>query len=217
MKKVFIVVLWLCSSIIVAAKENESVKLLRGNARFVTEDVTAFVNLDFSNAVQVHYDTDNTTVEEVEGKYVERDTAEWNEDLRKIHEFGVNRLNKIAKKGKYPVKFVSSPDEAQYELHLRIDTLDAGNVAAAFAISLKGGAILVGELTVRDIASGEEVCVISYDHLKHPGGQGIEWIRIANITYRNAIAQFLLGYDPVSDGVKKGERAANYPLLYPKR
>lgn len=217
MKKIFFLVIALLIVNVICAQYKPEAVLIKGDAKFIDEPVNVYVNLDFSNAVQVSYKSDNMRVDDVVGRFVDRNPEEWNEDLRKLHKLGIKLSNKYVKRGNHSITFVDSPENAKYELYLRVDTLDCGNVGAAFGLAWKGGAILTGELIVREIATKNEVCVVRYNHLKHPGGQGVEWIRIHNITYGNAIDQFLLGLNPFNVKVSNGPKAPNYPFLYPEK
>lgn len=218
MKKIFFLTIALLIVNVLCAQYKPEAVLIKGDAKFIDEAVNIYVKLDFSNAVQVKYDPKNKKEVKIIGRFVDRDSSEWNEYMYKIHNMGIKNSNKYAIKGNHSVRFVDSPEKAKYELDLCIDTLDCGDVMKAYYGNMSlGGAILVGKLVVREIVTNNEVCVIKYNHLQYVGGQGVEWIRIHNITYGDAIGQFLLGLNPTTRKVSNGPKAPNYPFLYPEK
>jgi hypothetical protein len=174
MKKILVLCFAALVSVALFAKkqtiETPGLKLIEGNSRFINENAKVALFMDFKNTVSVEYGKDKKTVERNEGRMLDSIPAEeWKKDFEELNQRMVAYFNEVATAAGKPVRMTANPDEAQYDIFIKVDTIDMGNTGAAVFVRHAGCAIGTGDVWIKKHNSEEVVC-----HL-HMNKMEAEW------------------------------------------
>jgi len=220
MKKLLAIAVVLATALTVSAKTVEAAApiLVSGDASFVLEDALMYCQFDFSEAIEVTYETDGVTIEEVKGHAAFEEGSEFiDKALPKFVSIMPREFDKCAKKAGFPIRQTADRSAAKYEITFKVDTFDTGNGATKallMAAFNKGNAIFTGDMIVKNIQTDEVVCVMHADKFWAPGAGALPEARVNICFLHGFIGQYL--FDLSTMTWRPSGKGINKPYVYPE-